>query len=288
MWIWLVLLYGVLKGVREIVKKKALETSTVMEILFLYTLISFLMTIPMAQDAFSMEPKYYGLIIFKSIAVYLAWILSFTAIKKMPISTFGVLDLSRVLFSTFLGIVILHESLNGLQLAGLFFVCTGLLFLPYKGKRAVEASKDGAVRKIYIAAAFLSCMLNALSGTMDKLFMREVTSSQLQFWYMLYMVLFYLIYLVIKKEKIRKSALKNKWIWLLSIMFVIADKALFIANGMPESRVTVMTLLKQIGCIVVILGGRIVFKEKNIRHKLICACIIIFGIFLAALSKTLA
>ena len=34
MWMWLVLLYGVLKGVRDVVKKKALKKNTVMEVLF--------------------------------------------------------------------------------------------------------------------------------------------------------------------------------------------------------------------------------------------------------------
>ena len=34
MWIWLVLLYGVLKGVREIVKKKALEQYLYGRVLF--------------------------------------------------------------------------------------------------------------------------------------------------------------------------------------------------------------------------------------------------------------
>ena len=86
------------------------------------------------------------------------------------------------------------------------------------------------------------------------------------------------------REKISlKRAVKNKWIWLLSIMFVIADRALFIANADPESRVTVMTLIKQAGSVVTILAGKFVFKEKNISHKLICAAIIIAGIMLGVL-----
>ncbi len=80
-----------------------------------------------------------------------------------------------------------------------------------------------------------------------------------------------------------KSALKNYWIWILAIMFVIGDRALFIANSMPESRVTVMTLIKQSCCLVTILAGKFIFKEKNITYKLVCALIIIAGIFIAVL-----
>ncbi|MDD4112457.1 MAG: hypothetical protein PHC56_05440 [Herbinix sp.] len=37
MWILLVLLYGILKGVREVIKKEALQRNTVMEVLIVYT-----------------------------------------------------------------------------------------------------------------------------------------------------------------------------------------------------------------------------------------------------------
>ena len=40
MWMWLVLLYGVFKGFREVVKKKALEKNSTIEVLFMYTLIA--------------------------------------------------------------------------------------------------------------------------------------------------------------------------------------------------------------------------------------------------------
>ena len=66
-------------------------------------------------------------------------------------------------------------------------------------------------------------------------------------------------------------------------MFVIADRALFIANADPASEVTVMTLLKQAGAVVTILAGKFLFKEKNVGHKLICAAIIIVGIMLGVL-----
>ena len=38
-------------------------------------------------------------ILIKSFVIFLAWIFSFIAIKKLPISLYGVLDLSRVIFA---------------------------------------------------------------------------------------------------------------------------------------------------------------------------------------------
>lgn len=309
LWILLVLVYGVLKGVREVVKKKSLEKSTVMEVLIIYTLLAFLMVVPDYKNAMGVPLELMVWIAFKSFVIFVAWICSFKAIDKMPISLYGVLDLSRVLFATLLGTVVLGEVLSIPQMIGLVFVSTGLLMLKRKGKGPVRTAsgeideplitenksgkhgtgriKGCGIEKVdakYVVIAIISCMLNALSGLMDKILMKSVNSSQLQFWYMLFLVLMYIAYIVMTKTKIRwKLVFKNHWIWILSLLFIIADRALFIANGMPDSKVTIMTLIKQSGCIVTILAGKFVFKEKNIGYKLLCAAIVVVGIVIAVM-----
>ena len=298
MWIFLVLFYGVLKGIREIVKKMALKKNSVIEVLFFYTFLAFLFVLPQAKDAGGLEAKAYIAIAAKAFCVFLAWIFSFRAINKMPLSLYGVLDLSRVLFATLLGIVVLHESLGVMQTFGLIFVSTGLLLLKYhppflyrlfvKEENTItdeskkQASND-SVKPIYIFFAFFSCMMNALSGLLDKILMQDMNSSQLQFWYMLFMVSYYAIYMLVTRTKLSRNVWKNGWIWLLSILFVAADKALFIANGMADSRVTIMTLLKQSGCVVAILAGKFIFKEKNTGYKLFCAAVIVLGIVIGVM-----
>ena len=280
MWIWLVLLYGVLKGAREICKKKALTINTTMEVLFVYTLLSFVIVIPDIKNALGLEPKYFGYILIKSFVIFLAWIFSFKAIKKLPISLYGVLDLSRVLFATLLGTLVLHEVMTPLHIFGLILVSFGLVML----KISKNGNTDTDVKPIFVIMAFASCVLNAVSGFLDKVLMKDINSSQLQFWYMLFLVLMYLIFILVTKTPINyKSALKNKWIWILSIMFVIGDRALFIGNASADSQISIMTLLKQAGGIVTILAGKYIFKEKNTTHKLICASIIIAGIVLGVM-----
>lgn len=278
MWIWLVLLYGVLKGVREIVKKKALEKNSTIEVLFMYTFLSFVLVLPSAGVSLGMEPRFYLYVAVKSFVIFLAWMCSFRAIKRMPISLYGVLDLSRVLFATLLGVAVLQEALGAFQVTGLFLVSAGLLLLKYHPRSVRETAAD-AVEVRYVVMAFASCLLNAVSGLLDKILMKDITSSQLQFWYLLFLTLFYLLFILISRTPVNwKRALCNKWVWLLSMLIVIADRALFVANGMEGSRVTVMTLLKQAGSVVTILAGRFLFKEKNTTHKLVCAAVIIAGI----------
>lgn len=281
MWMLLVLVYGVLKGCREVVKKKSLQKSTVIEVLFFYTLFSFLMVLPSIPKAGGLSGIQYLYVALKSFVIFVAWILSFKAIKHLPISYYGILDLSRVLFATLLGVFVLGEVLGTFQVIGLVLVGSGLLLLKYRKKGSGEEEKTPLV---YIIMSLLSCILNAVSGLMDKILMNQMNSSQLQFWYMLFLVAMYGIYILVTGTKIRfKEVLCNYWIWLLSLMFVIADRALFVANGMEGSRITVMTLIKQSGCLVTILAGKFIYHEKNIRHKLICAGIIVTGIVIAVL-----
>lgn len=285
MWMWLVLLYGLIKGAREIVKKKSLQYSSVAEVLFFYTLFAFLMVLPDCKNAMGISVHMLGWIFLKSLIIFCAWILSFKAIKKMPISLYGVLDLSRVLFATLLGSVALNEVMSTNQIIGLILVAMGLLLLKvHIPLKKTDKDEKDKVKPIIVIFSLLSCMLNALSGLLDKILMRDLNSSQLQFFYMLFLVLLYGLYMWIGKEEVNlKKAVKNPWIWLLALLFVIADRALFLANADPESKITIMTLIKQSGCIVTLAAGKWIYHEKHVLHRALCTVLVVVGIVVAVL-----
>lgn len=303
MWMFLVLIYGLLKGAREIVKKKSLQISSVMEVLFFYTLFAFLMVAFDFKNAMGVPAHMMIWIFVKSFIIFCAWILSFKAIKKMPISLYGVLDLSRVLFATLLGSVVLHEVMSTCQIIGLILVATGLMLLkvkiklPFVNKKLATANQtadedneriakddEEHVEPIIVIFSLASCMLNALSGLMDKILMKDLNSSQLQFWYMLFLVLLYAAFLVIDRKKVNLvGAVKNPWIWLLALLFVIADRALFMANADPASKITIMTLIKQSGCVVTLVAGKFIYREKHILHRAFCTALVVAGIVVAVL-----
>lgn len=312
-WVSLVALYGILKGVREILKKKALSRNTVMEVLLMYTLLSFLILIPTAPKAGGLKPEAYAAVFAKSFVIFLAWLCSFHALSCMPVSLYGILDMSRVIFSTLLGVFVIHEKMTIPGTIGLVLVCTGLYALSglknrekeettivvYSEKKDEQASGDAPCEETreqhiwkrltattagVVILAFLSSFFNAVSGTMDKVLMKDMNETQLQFWYMLFLVLLYIAYTIMMGTKIRlKGMFTNQYVWLLSVAFIVADRALFIANRDPASRVTIMTLLKQSGVICTIIGGKIFFREKHIKYKLCCAALVIAGIVIAVI-----
>lgn len=280
-WVIFVALFGLFKGIREPIKKKALQKDNLLGVLFLYTFLGFLMVIPTAKNVFSIPPAVFALIFVKSFSVFSAWMLAFLSVKRMPVSLYGVIDMSRVVFSTLLGVFFLGEVLTLRGTVSLLIVLLGI----YLVNRKKSGSQETVSQK-YIWFTIGSCVLNAVSGTLDKYIMSKsvITSSQLQFWFMLMMSLMYLAMILIKREKVNLvSCLKNPYIYALSVLLVLGDRLLFIANADPNSRVTVMTLIKQCSVIVTIISGKIFYKEKNIVYKLICAAIIICGIILAVI-----
>lgn len=278
-WILYIVIYSLLKGSRDGMKKAALKKSSAGEILFFYTLIGFVFTLPNIKEAFQLAPIYIFYIFLKSAVVCTAWIFAFLALKSMSVSLYGIMDLSRMVFSTMLGVFVLGESFTLNKAIGVMLVITGLMMV-----NAKKNSSSKAVTIPVLVAALLNCFFNAVSGTMDKVLMRYMQSTQLQFWFMLFMTVIYGVTLIIRKEKVSiKSIGTNYWIPIMSLSLIIGDRLLFEANKNPLSEVTLMTVIKQSSVIVSVLTGYFVFKEKNILYKLMCTMIVLLGIFVALL-----
>ena len=287
MWIVLVTIYGLFKGVRDITKKKAMQINSTIEVLFVYTLLSFLMSaglsfLPNEASPFAMDFSRLWIIAIKSSVIFIAWMCSFKAIKKLPIGFYGIMDMSRVVIAAVLSVVFLHETPTAFKIIGMAFVLLGLLLVNLKN----EGESGGKTNAIYILMVLVSCLMNAISEIFDKYLMGGggLESGQLQFWYMLFLVVLYLGYMLVSKTKIEwKKLCKNYWLIIMSVLFVFGDKALFEACKYPDSSVITMTLIKQCSVLITIIGGRLVFKEKHTLYKLMCAGVIIAGIVISVI-----
>ena len=278
-WIIFVIIYGLLKGSREGMKKAAFKRSSSNEILFFYTLVGFLLVSPGFSEAIKTAPVFIFFSFIKALVVSVAWIFSFKALRKMSVSMYGIMDLSRMVFSMLLGVFVLGELFTLRKGIGLCLVLTGLFLVNMK-----KGTEGGKITFGVLTAALLNCFLNSVSGTMDKILMKYMTSTQLQFWFMFFSVVIYAIILLACREKISIKCLKhNFWIPLLAVSLIVGDKLLFEANANPNSQVTLMTIIKQCSVLVTVLTGWLIYKEKNIPYKLMCTGIVLSGIFIAVL-----
>ena len=269
-----------------------MEKCSVMEVLFFYTFFAFLLTLPFSigHNIFGVGIRYHLVIFLKAFMIFIGWICAMNAMKRLPLSIYCVMDMSRMLFSIVLGIIFLGEALGLLQGIGMVFVLIGVTLVNLKkDKKSGQATTYKAIPLVVA-----SCLLNAFSAIIDKYTLSQSTGkwffgdellndAQMQFWYMLYLSSLYGIYLLVsflvKKEKVHvKRCLSCPWIYLLSILFMLADKAMFIANSNPNSQVVTLTVLQQVSVIVSILLGKILYKEKHIAYRIFCAILIASGI----------
>lgn len=205
---------------------------------------------------------------------------SIKCVKKIEISLYGVINLSRIIFSVILSVLILGEKLTFSVIAGVILVITGLVLVNKIGSKKGEKRTDSKAILMLLG----SCFLNATSAIIDKGITTKVTSSQLQFYFLLFLTIIYWIILLFKQRKVDfKSMNKNYWILIAALSLVFGDKFLFIANEIPESKVAIMTLIKQLSVIEIIILGKIFFKEKNIIKKLLCSLLVILGILLTVI-----
>lgn len=279
LWILFIFIYSFLKGSRDAMKKAALKKSSSDEILFFYSLLGFILILPFSGNAFHTPGIYIFYSFLKALIVASSWMLAFVALRSMTVSLYGIMDMSRMVFSTLLGVFVLGEDMTWAKALGVIIVTTGLLLANLKSD-----SPKGRVSITVLLAALLNCILNSISGTMDKVLMKSMTSDQLQFWFMFFLLVLYAIILIVRKEKVSISTLKgNYWIPIMSLSLVFGDRLLFIANASQFSQVTIMTVIKQSSVFVTVFTGWLFFKEKNILFKTLCAIIILSGIMISIL-----
>lgn len=284
MWIALAAVYGILKGIRDVMKKVALKKSSTIEVLFFYSLISLILLIPTIGDAAAIFTSgslpYLGFILIKSFVIYVAWICSFKAIENLPIGFYGIMDMSRVVITSVLSVTLLGEAMTLDKAIGMVLVLDGLVLVNMIKNEGL--SKSDKIKPVFVLLVVVSCCMNSVSEIFDKWLMRPetgLTTGQLQFWYMFFLTAMYFIHILVKKIHIDwRAVYKNYWIAILAVLFVIGDKALFVANRTGD--VIPMTLLKQSAILVTIIGGKLVFKEKKTTFKLLCAVTIICGIII--------
>jgi len=274
-WIILTFLYAIVIGFYNCAKKKAVKKNSVYEVFAVFSLMAFVITTLISDKTIIISYQYFPIIFVKSLLIAGAWLIAGYLINKIPISLYAVLMLSKILFTIALSIFFLNEKITFTTLIGMVIVIIGLLLVNNHPDKRVK--KEISTKHLYLL--LLSCLLSSISSVLDKRILLHINSSQLQFWFLLFLTIIFGVVLIIRNKKIKfKTIKKNYWIPLMAITLVVADRLLFMANEIPESQVSIMTILKQVSTIEIIILGKVIFKEKRIIRKLVCSLVIIIGI----------
>ena len=284
MWIFYSALYGFFNGFYAVFRKKSAEKTNVLFVLALMSTVGFLLSSWYVVFGVSISAESFLFLLLKSAIVCTAWVLELYALKDYFISVLQPLSAVRVVLAFLLAIIVFSEQVFWWQFIGVIVIFIGILLLRTNTKNE-QTNISNSIQKRCIILYLIACICQECSSLIDKFTLQTISSYQMQFWFMLFVAIFLWIWFFIvsikhKKLQANKSDLKNIFIYLAAIMLFVGDQFLFRALNDPASKLSVASMLKQISIIVSVVVGGLVFKEPNLKKKLIFLAMILVGIII--------
>lgn len=280
-------------GVYDLLKKVSLNNNAVLPVLFFSTVASALLFVPPLvlshtvagfeqYDNFyipSVSLKVHLLIIAKALIVVSSWILSFMALKNLPISIVSPIRSTGPVWTLLGAIVIYGETLTTLQWIGMMVALVFFYFF------SIAGNKEGVDFKTnkWVWFIFLATLIGTFSTLYDKYLIAHYNRLAVQAYFSFYQVPIMLLVLWLFWYPKRKQLTPFQWrhaIPLIGIVLVLGDFAYFYALTYEDSLVSILSLLRRSSVIISFGVGAVLFKEKNILYKSLILLGIIAGIVL--------
>lgn len=298
MWLLLAFVSAALLGLYDIAKKTSLKENAVLPVLFLNTLFSTLIFVPfifMSRfDIAAMENSMFYVpeagwevhkfIILKAIIVLSSWICGYFAIKHLPLTIAGPINATRPVMVLVGAMLVFGERLNLYQWIGTGFAIVSFFLLSVSGKKEGINFKSNK----WIFLLVLAAVLGAVSGLYDKYLLKHIDRMIVQSWFNVYqMIIMGAIVLFLWYPK-RRSTTKFSWKWsilLISIFLSAADFAYYYALSYDDSMISVVSMVRRSSVLVSFIGGVFLFKEKNIKGKVMDLLLVLIGMLFLYLGR---
>lgn len=292
MWLILAFVSAFFLGCYDISKKTAVNGNAVIPVLFYNTLFCSLFLAPFlivsqAAPALLEGTIFYiptvsiethGYIFIKSVIVLSSWILSYFAIKHLPLTITGPINATRPVMTLVGALLIFGERLNLYQWIGVIITIISFFLLSISGKKeGINFHKNK-----WIIFIFLAAVLGSLSGLYDKYLMQRFSSTAVQFWFNTYQCILMAIIMMIIWYPKREKTTPFQWKWsilLISVFLTIADFVYFYALTDPDAMISIVSMVRRSSVLVSFAGGVILFHEKNLKGKAIDLILIIIAMF---------
>lgn len=295
-WLLLAFLSATLLGFYDAFKKEALRENAVIPVLFLNTLFSSIIFLPLiilsgqteildntifhvASGGWEMH-KY---IVLKSLIVLSSWVLGYFGMKHLPLTIVGPINATRPVMVLVGALLVFGEHLNGWQWMGVLLAVMSFMMLSRSGKKEGIDFRHNHWIWMIVGAA----VLGAISGLYDKYLMAPEGSGgvgldrmMVQSWYNIYQCGMMLIMLAILWWPKHKQTTPFHWHWSIigvSIFLSTADFVYFYSLSLPDAMISIVSMVRRGSVIVSFLFGAAFFHEKNLRAKAVDLALVLLG-----------
>ncbi len=305
MWLVLAFVSAALLGFYDVFKKKSLKGNAVIPVLFLNTLFCSLIFIPLiiasAAGVMDESNTFYipiagwaaqKYILLKSCIVLSSWIFGYFGMKHLPITIVGPINATRPVMVLIGALLVFGEELNLYQWIGVILAILSFFMLSRSGKKeGIDFKHD---KWIYFIVA--ASVLGAVSGLYDKYLMASIENGGVgldrmvvQSYYNIYQFFMMGCMMMLLWYPKRKQTTPFRWDWciiLISIFLSAADFVYFYALSLDGAMISIVSMIRRGSVIVSFLFGAMVFREKNLKSKVIDLLLVLLGmVFLYIGSK---
>ena len=298
MWLLFAFLSALLLGFYDAFKKQSLRGNAVLPVLFLNTIFSSLVFVPfilisvaaptLLQGSIFFVPQApwqaHALILLKSFIVLSSWILGYFGMKHLPLTIVGPINATRPVMVLVGAMLIFGERLNLYQWIGVILAVASFFMLSRSGKKEGIDFKHNR----WILFIVLAAVMGAVSGLYDKYLMGQLPPMLVQAWYNVYQVLIMGPIILLLWMPKRKQSTPFQWRWtivMISLFLSAADFVYFYALSLPESMVSVVSMVRRGSVVVSFLFGAWIFREKNLKSKAIDLILVLIGMFFLYLGS---
>lgn len=297
MWLGLAFLSAILLGFYDVFKKQSLKENPVIPVLFLNTLFSsiFLLPLVIMSNAGLIEPdsvfytnnyglEEHGLFLLKAVIVMSSWICGYIGIKNLPITIVGPINATRPVMVLLGALTFLSEHLNVWQWIGVIIAVLSFYLLSRSGKKEGIDFKHNK----WIFFVILANVLGAISALYDRWLLGPAHAHfdqvSVQIWNNVYqcaMLAIILVFVMSHNRRNGKKMIDLNWKWsivMISVCLTLADFVYFTSLSQGAAMVSIVSMIRRSSVVVSFLCGALIFKEKNLRSKLLDLLLVIVSL----------
>ncbi len=298
MWLLLAFLSAALLGFYDVFKKKSLKDNAVLPVLGLNTLFSSLIFLPFILIS-ACKPEWlqgsmfyvpaaswvvHRFILVKSFIVLSSWVLGYFGMKHLPLTIVGPINATRPVMTLVGAMLVFGERLNLYQWVGVTLAIVSFFMLSRSGRKEGIDFRHNK----WIFCIVLAAFLGAVSGLYDKFLMARFDRMVVQSWYNIYQLFIMGSVLMLLWWPKRKTTTPFRWDWCIiciSIFLSAADFVYFYALSLPGSMISIVSMVRRGSVIVSFLCAAMLFREKNLKSKVVDLILVMIGMFFLYLGS---
>ena len=224
------------------------------------------------------HPELYAhlMVVLKAFIVLSSWICGYFGLKHLPLTIVGPINATRPVIVLVGAMLIFGERLNVYQWIGVLISLSSVFLMSRAGKKENIDFKSN--RCIWCVAG--ATLMGAVSGLYDKHIMKSLNPMFVQSWFNFYQMIIMAVICGLMWYPRRSQTTPFRWsraIPLISIFICIGDFAYFTSLNDPDSMISVVSLVRRSSVIISFICGVVIFKERNIKAKLLDLALLLAG-----------